>query len=87
MSLRSDLLGAVTFMVSGIDDLTINLSSAEETVDSLIQLQAMDLAESNNPDAQAFAQHMNAARQNLEALIASLNEAQEAGRRYERYLL
>jgi hypothetical protein len=87
MSLRSDLLGAVTFMLTGIDDLAINLSWAEETVDSLIQLQAMDLAETNNEDAQAFIKHMNTARQHLEAFIASLKEAHDAGRKYERYLL
>lgn len=86
MSLRADLLGAVTGGVTEVSEIQIALSGIVDRMDGLIQLHATDLAETNNPDADQFVKQLNAARGHLEGLIGALDEAEQAGHRYAAYL-
>lgn len=82
MSFIEELKATVLQAADKVDAMSIGLSGISEEMDETIQLYATDLADSGNDNARDFAATMNKARQDLEALIASLREAEEKARAY-----
>lgn len=86
MSFIEELRATVTRAKGETELLQIALSESVEKVDELIQLYATDLQDTANDDAIAFSTNINLARQNLQATIAALDEAETHVTNYLNYI-